>query len=308
MEDLPYRSLGGWLRERCGCRVHKVSLDAGFGCPHRERARGAGGCIFCSNEAFSRNTARPELPPLRDQLAAGIAHARRRFGAERFIAYFQAFSSTWGRPPEELRATYDTIREFPAVIGLAVGTRPDCVPDEVLRLLASYREEYLTWLELGLQSACERSLEWIGRGHGVAEFVDAVRRAHAHGLPVTAHLILGLPEEGAKELREAAELLTGLAVEGVKLHALHVVEGSRLAAEFHQRPFPLPDQAQYAALVCDFLERIPADTVVHRLAVDVPRAWLIAPAWCLDKAGTVRAIEREFARRGSRQGCRLNAL
>jgi len=280
--------------------VHKVSLDAGFTCPNRDGSLGTGGCIYCDNQGFSFNTARG-VPPLRRQLEDGISYMRRRFKAEKFIAYFQAFSSTYGRL-DRLRSTYDIIRDYAEVVGLFVSTRPDCVGDDVLDLLAAYRPEYLVCLELGLQSASDRTLERIGRGHGVADFVDACERAARRQLPVCAHVIIGLPGEGREEVRRTAELAARLALPMVKLHCLHVLVDTPLADDYRSGRLGLLELEEYASLVCDFLERLPAETVIQRLAVDVTPGRLVAPQWCRDKASTLAAIERELARRDTRQG------
>ena len=295
-----YRTFNSYLRKIFGCRVHKVSLDAGFTCPNRDGTRGTGGCIYCDNEGFSYNTAR-EPAPLREQLEAGLHYMRRRFSAEKFIAYFQAFSSTYG-PPDRLKETYDIIRRYPEIVGLFVSTRPDCLDEVVLDLLASYREDYLTWLELGLQSASDRTLERINRGHSVADFREAVSRAADHGLPVCAHVILGLPGETRKEMLATAGLLAGLKVAGVKIHLLHILTGTALAKQYAEEPFALLSLEEYAGLAADFLENLPPEAVVQRVAVDVPRNRLVGPLWCTDKRAVVAAVDRELERRGSCQG------
>ena len=290
-----YRTFNSYLKETFGCRVHKVSLDAGFTCPNRDGTCGSGGCIYCSNEGFSYNTRRG-VPPLTEQLRQGIDYMGRRFHAGKFIAYFQAYSSTYA-PLARLKKTYDTIRAFPEIVGLFISTRPDCLSEEVLDLIETYREDYPVWLELGLQSASDATLERINRGHTVADFTDSATRAARRGLPVCAHVILGLPGERKRRVLKTAELLAGLRIPGVKIHALHVLKNTRLAAEYAARPFALLEMQQYAALVCDFLERLPPETVVQRLAVDVPKNELVEPQWCLQKQQTMAAIEAELERR-----------
>lgn len=295
-----YRSFSGYLKEIFGCRVHKISLDGGFTCPNRDGTRGIGGCIYCNNEGFSYNTARVRRP-LEEQIEQGIEYMRRRFRADKFIAYFQAYSSTYA-PLEKLKNTYDLVKSHSEIVGLFISTRPDCVPDPVLDLIASYRGKYLTWLELGLQSSSDFTLEKLNRSHTVAEFSSAVTRAKTRGIPVTAHVILGLPGETRKEMLETADFLAGLGVEGVKIHALHLVKNTLLAEKYLARPFPLLSLDDYASLVCDFLERIPPDAVVQRIAVDISRDMLVAPEWCVYKSRTAVAIQEELDRRNSRQG------
>jgi len=295
-----YRTFNSYLKDTFGCRVHKVSLDAGFTCPNRDGTCGRGGCIYCSNEGFSYNT-RKGVPPLAEQLRQGIDYMRRRFRAEKFIAYFQAYSSTHG-PPARLKKIYDTIRRFPEIAGLFISTRPDCLSEEVLELIETYREDYLVWLELGLQSATDTTLRRINRGHTVADFTDAVTRAARRGLPVCAHVILGLPGETKCEILKTAELLATLHIPGVKIHALHILKNTRLASEYEDKPFALLEMQQYASLVCDFLERVPSEAIIQRLAVDAPKEELVGPQWCLRKQETVAAIEAELEKRDSFQG------
>jgi radical SAM protein (TIGR01212 family) len=300
---LLYRSFSSYLHEIFGCRVHKIGLDAGFTCPNRDGTCGVGGCTYCEIESFSHNT-KPsgEMLPLRDQLASGIEHMRRRFKAEKFIAYFQAFSGTHG-PVARLRETYDVIHEFPDIAGLFISTRPDCLPSGVLELIASYREQYLTWLEIGLQSAHDNTLKRINRGHTVEEFGDAVKRAHGFGLPVCAHVILGLPGEDRQRMMATADYLVSCRVESLKLHCLHVMKGTTLAREWENGQVRLLEREEYVGLVCDFLERMKPDTIIQRLAVDIQGDNLLGPNWCgQGKRQTVSLIEQELVRRGSYQG------
>ncbi|MBN2287916.1 MAG: TIGR01212 family radical SAM protein [Candidatus Glassbacteria bacterium] len=296
-----YRSFSSYLKSKFSCRVHKISVDAGFSCPNRDGTIGTTGCIFCCNEGFSFNTRSGGVAPVKEQLKSGIEHIRQRFRAEKFIAYFQAFTNTYA-PVDRLRTIYDNIRKFPEIVGLFIGTRPDCVPDPVLDLIASYRRDYLTWVEYGLQSSCAETLELINRGHGTAEFTDAVERAHARGIEVCAHVILGLPGEDSDRMLATAGFLGRLGVDGVKLHALHVLKKSPLEAEYAARPFPLLELGEYASLACDFLERIPAEMVLLRLAAEAPRAQLVGPRWCASKNEAQAAVEAELERRDSFQG------
>jgi len=291
-----YRALGASLRERFGGPVSKVAVDAGFSCPNRDGTAGTGGCIYCDNASFS--PARTSLP-VREQIAEGVASARR--GAERYIAYFQSFSNTYG-PLERLKALYDEALSCPGVVGLAIGTRPDCLPPPVLDYLAELNQHTPLWLELGLQSASDRTLEAINRGHSAAGFEAAVLRCHRAGIEVCAHLILGLPGEGPQEMMDSARLLARLGVEGVKLHLLHVVRGTELERQFYLGRVPLMGPRQYVDQVCDLLEIIPPETVIHRLQADCPRDVLVAPAWMNRKALILNDIDRTLEARNSWQG------
>lgn len=295
-----YRTFSGYLKQEFGCRVHKVSLDSGADCPNRDGTRGMGGCIYCSNEGFSYNTARARVP-IESQLDTGIDFMRQRFGARKFIAYFQAFSSTHV-PADTLRRQLETALSRPEVVGLSISTRPDCVPDDVLDLIASFRERALTWLELGLQSSNEETLQRINRCHRVADFDEAVKRAALREIPVCAHVILGLPGEDRSRMLTTAGHLAALPVRGLKLHALHVLRGAELEQMYGRGEVRLLTMEEYVALACDFLELTRPEVVVQRLAADAPRRELVAPEWCAWKLRTMNGIERELARRDSFQG------
>lgn len=293
-------TFGRHVLRRYGERVHKLAIHAGFTCPNRDGTRGIGGCTFCNNASFSPNARRP--PPVAAQIEAGRRVVRRRTGARRYIAYFQAYTNTYAEV-ERLRALYDEALAEPDVVGISVGTRPDCVPDPVLDLLAGYRARGLeVWLELGLQSSFDRTLERVNRGHGFAEYRDAVRRARARGLPVCTHLIVGLPGEGARHARVTLERVLGLGVDGLKLHPLHVVRGTRLAREWRAGGYrPLALEA-YVAIAAELIARTPWEVVYHRVTGTAPRGLLLAPDWCARKWIVLNAIEAALRARGLRQG------
>jgi radical SAM protein (TIGR01212 family) len=295
-----YYDFKTYLRGAFGARVAKLPVDAGFTCPNRDGRAGTGGCVYCDARGSALRQAGP-LPPVAAQLAA-MRERYRRHGAERFIPYFQTFTNT-DAPLERLRTLWDEALGFsPQVVGLAVGTRPDCVPDEVLDLLAGYRSRARVHLELGLQSAHPATIARIGRGHTREDFDDAVRRAAARGIEVVAHVILGLPGEDAAMMRETARALAALPIAGVKIHALLVLDGTPLAGQWRRGAVPLPALPTYAGWVADFLERLPPTVFIERLTADGYRDVLLAPQWSRNKLAVIGAIERELARRGSRQG------
>jgi len=297
-----YYDFKTYLRHVFGARVAKLPIDAGFTCPNRDGRCGTGGCTYCDGRGSALRRAGP-LPTVTAQLAA-MRERHLRHGAERFIPYFQTFTNT-DAPVERLRALWDEAVGFsPEVVGLAVGTRPDCVPDEVLELLAGYRSRLRVHLELGLQSAHPETISRIGRGHTREQFDDAVRRAAACGLEVVAHVILGLPGETPAMMRETARALAALPVAGVKIHALLVLDGTPLAEEWRRGDVPVPDLPTYAGLVADFLELLPPGNFIERLTADGHRDVLLAPDWSRNKLAVIAAVERELVRRGSRQGDR----
>jgi hypothetical protein len=293
-------TLGQALLRRYGERVHKVAINAGFTCPNRDGNKGRGGCTFCNNASFSPNARRP--PTVAAQIAAGRAVIRRRTGARRYLAYFQAYTNTYA-DLETLRTLYDEALAESDVVGLSVGTRPDCVGPAVIELLAGYQARgHEVWLELGLQSAFDATLTRVNRGHGFAEYRTALLAARAAGLPVCAHLILGLPGETPLHYRMTLERVLDLGVDGLKLHPLHVVRGTLLAHEWRRgeyRPLTLPE---YLAAVADLVEITPPEVVFHRLTGTAEAELLLAPAWCSKKWVVLNGITAELARRGTRQG------
>ncbi len=293
-------TLGQSLLARHGERVHKLAIHAGFTCPNRDGTKGRGGCTFCNNSSFSPN-ARGE-PDIAAQIEAGRRVLARRTGAKRFIAYFQAYTNTYDEITR-LKALYDQALAEPDVIGLSIGTRPDCLPPAVLDLLADYKAQgHEIWLELGLQSAFDHTLERVNRGHGFDEFSHAVTAAQARGLPVCAHLIVGLPGEEAAHNLISLERVLALGVEGLKLHPLHVVKGTALANEWRRGEYSPWAMAKYIATVADLVERTPPEVVYHRLTGTAEDSILLAPEWCNWKWRVLNGIEQELVRRGSYQG------
>ena len=301
---LGYYPFSDYLKTRFGCKVHKVSLHAGFTCPNRNGTVGVGGCTYCVNESFSPQAGKPQTP-IAKQMAAGSAYMSRRYGAKKFIAYFQAFTNTYASP-EILRARYDEAVSFPDVVGLSIGTRPDCAPNEVLDLIQSYTDRLAVWVEYGLQSAMDRTLDRINRGHDVAAFCDAVERTKGRGIRICAHVILGLPGENRDEMMETARVLADLGIDAVKLHHLYVSRGTAMEDEYRRGEVKVYSAEEYVDVACDFLERLPSDVVVQRLVGDTTSTdVLIAPCWSYPKSKVLRMITREFQRRGTTQGCRV---
>jgi hypothetical protein len=300
-----YYPFSRFLRERFGTKVYRVTVDGGFTCPNVDGTVAVGGCVYCDNRSFSPNRRLPRMP-IREQVRRGIAILRQRYRAEQFIAYFQAATNTYA-PVAKLRKLYDEALDHPQVVGLAVGTRPDCVPDEVLDLLQRYARGRYVCLELGLQSVHDRSLDWMNRGHHLDAFLDAVRRAQGRGLDLCVHVILGLPGETHQDMLATADALAALPVQGVKIHNLHVVRDTPLERMYRAGEVRLFELGEYVQLVCDFLERLPPGMVIHRLSGDAPPDYLVAPLWCLDKPALLHHIQAELERRGSWQGRRWSA-
>jgi radical SAM protein (TIGR01212 family) len=299
---LRYFTRSHYLRKRFVRRVWRISIDGGNYCPHRDAVSGAGGCIFCNPASFSPSVC-AKRKPIREQVASAVERLRARRRAERFLAYFQPGTNTLG-PTERLEGQYREALSHPEVVGLIVGTRPDCVAEDVLTLLEQLARETWVSVELGLQSIHERSLRWMNRGHGYAAFLDAVERARGRGFEIGAHVILGLPGESPQDMIATADELARLGIDSVKLHNLHAVRGTPLADMVQRGEVNLPEVHEYVARAVDFLERLPPTCVIDRLSGDAPREYLVAPQWCLDKGDVRRRIEAEFARRGTSQGAK----
>jgi len=304
--DKRYHDLNTYFRRHFGFRVHKLTVDAGLTCPNRDGSLGRGGCIYC-NAQGSGTGANTLGISITQQLEQGKRIVAQRFKARKFIAYFQSFTNTYA-PVEHLQRLYDEALAVPDVVGLSIGTRPDCVNEPVLNLLQAYAREYMIWIEYGLQSAHDATLALIHRGHDVAAFERAVYAASSRGIKVCAHIILGLPGETAAHMRQTAEFLAGLPVDGVKVHLLYVVRGTPMEALYRTGSYRCLTQEQYVDRVCEVLERLPERMVIQRLTGDPHRSELVAPEWAMQKTQTLQLIQQQLVRQGSRQGHRYATM
>jgi len=296
---LPFFPCSHYLRERFGGPVRKLCVDAGFTCPNLDGTKGTGGCAFCNNAAFSAGS-RGNRRDLATQIAAGRRYLTRRYGKSEYILYFQAFSNTYA-PLSKLDRLYRLFQGEPDVVGIAVGTRPDCVDRGIVELLDTLAAETHVTLELGIQTTLDASLRRIRRGHTWTESVAALDLAAGHRFDLCLHAILGLPGEGRQEVRETAAALARFPYHSLKLHNLHIVRGTDLAGPYQAGHIHLPDRATYISWVADFLERTPATVALQRLAGDAPPNLLLSEAWCHDKPGLYHDLVAEFHRRGTRQ-------
>jgi radical SAM protein (TIGR01212 family) len=301
-EKKRYRDFNAALREQFGCRVQKITLDAGLSCPNRDGTLGRGGCLYCNARGSGTGASGRGLS-IRTQLEQGKAMLARRYNARKFLAYFQSFCNTYA-PPAQLRRLYDEALAVEDVVGLAIGTRPDCVDERVLELLQAYAAQQLVWLEYGLQSAHDRTLARINRGHDYACFERAVRMTAGRGIRICAHIILGLPGETGQDMRATARAVAALPIDGIKIHLLYVVRGTGLEGLLQTGQYRCLAQQEYAELVCDVLERLPPGMIVQRLTGDPHPGELAAPAWALRKRETRALIEATLEARGTRQGTR----
>lgn len=303
MMDKRYNDLNTYLRSLFGCRVQKITVDAGLSCPNRDGRVSTGGCIFC-NARGSGTGAHTRGLTITDQLLQGKKYLARRYKAKKFLAYFQSFSNTYA-PIDKLQKLYDEALAVEDIVGLSIGTRPDCVDLPVLELLQDYAGHHLIWIEYGLQSASDKTLELINRGHDVQCFKDAVRATLNRGIKICAHVILGLPGETRSDILQTARTISDLGIDGVKLHLLYVVKGTPLEALYRQGDYRCLEQQAYIDLVCDFLERIPPEMVIQRLTGDPHPEELVAPQWSREKTETIRKINETLERRDSWQGSKF---
>ncbi|MCF8038276.1 MAG: TIGR01212 family radical SAM protein [Desulfohalobiaceae bacterium] len=297
-----YRDFNSYLRELFGCRVQKITLDAGLTCPNRDGSLGRGGCIYC-NPRGSGTGANAERKSLAGQLESAKFRLKKRYKAKKFLAYFQSYSNTYA-PLPVLQALYTEALTVPDVVGLCIGTRPDCVSNEVLDYLQELSADNLIWLEYGLQSAKDRTLERINRQHTADQFAAAVARTRERGLPVCAHVILGLPGETRQDMLDTARFLARMQVEAVKIHLLYVVRGTSLHGLYQRGSYRCLEQEEYCALAGDFLSLLPAEVIIQRLTGDPHPEELVAPAWALEKQNNLRGIQDYMLQNNLVQGAR----
>lgn len=308
IEGLNFNAFGAALRRRFGGRIQRVSLDAGFTCPNVDGAVARGGCNFCDNRSFSPSR-RVRLRRVEEQLAVGIRNVRRRYDrVSGFIAYFQPATNTYA-PVDQLQELFELALEAdPSVVGLAIGTRPDCVPDPVLAMLAELAAKAYVSLEFGMQTIHDRGLRWMNRAHTHADMVNAAARARGRGFECCGHVILGIPGETWDDMMATAAEVGRLGLDAVKIHNLYAVRGTPLGDQVEAGEIAMMRRDRYVQTVVDFLERIPPHVVVERVSGDAPPDFLIEPQWCLEKASLRASIDQEFRRRGTRQGSRWGGV
>ncbi|MDH5190611.1 MAG: TIGR01212 family radical SAM protein [Gammaproteobacteria bacterium] len=293
-------TFGQFMLHRYGERVHKLSINAEFTCPNRDGTIGRGGCTFCNNTSFNPNGRVPGS--IAQQINAGKSVIAKRTRAKKFMAYFQAYTNTYDTT-EKLKYLYDLALAEPDVVGLSVGTRPDCVSSDVLDLLARYRDQgYEIWLELGLQSSFNITLEQVNRGHGFEEYNKTVHKARALNIPVCTHLMIGLPGEGGMHAHITHERVLEEGVDGLKLHPLHIVKGTQIANQWRRGEYEPWSLERYINIASELIENTPPEVVFHRLTGTASARLLLAPEWCQWKWRVINGIEHELKRRKTSQG------
>ena len=298
-----YYSLHRYLRETFGEKVYKLALDGGMTCPNRDGTLDTRGCIFCSTGG-SGDFAQGRCGSVAGQLEGAKGRIRGKTGAEKFIAYFQSYTNTYA-PVEYLETLFSEAISEECVAALSIGTRPDCLPGEVVELLGRLNKIKPVWVELGLQTIHPDTARYIRRGYALDVYEDALRRLKAAGITVITHVILGLPGEDREQMLQTIDYLGGPhRPDGIKLQLLHVLEGTDLADDWREGKFSCMEPQGYYDLLCDCLERLPPNMVIHRLTGDGPKRILLAPLWTGDKKRVLNDLNRILQRRNVRQGAK----
>jgi len=296
-----YNDYNSYLKGLFGQRVQKISIDAGLGCPNRDGGISGSGCIYCDSKGSGSGAKVINGKSIEVQVLEGIEWAKKRYGAEKFIAYFQSYTNTNG-PRDVLRDLYSRALSFDGIVGLSVGTRPDCIDREKLEILQSFSSRHLVWIEYGLQSCHNKTLEAINRGHNVAAFIDAVRLTIEFDIKICAHVILGLPGETKEMMLETARFLADQPIHGVKIHSLYVTKGTGLEKIYLAGRFSCMERDEYIECLIDFLELLPSHFIIQRLTGDPDRETLLAPEWTLYKTENLNLIKKRLVERDTWQG------
>ena len=303
--DKRYNQFSEYLKNMFGAKVYKITLDAGFSCPNRDGVISNEGCIFC-DDGGSFSQAHSNKLSISEQVNIGAETLAKRFKAKKFMSYFQAFSNTY-KPAKELEKIYKEALCRPDIVGISIGTRPDCIDDDKLNLISSYTPDYYTWIEYGLQSVHDKTLKKINRGHDYKCFLNAYEKTKNKNINVCLHIILNLFET-YDEMMETAKTIAELEPDGVKIHMLCALEGTKLAKMYQEGEIDFMTEDEYVSTVCDFLEYLPAKTTIHRLAGNGLRTELVAPRWIGKKLDCLNKIDREFLRRNSWQSIKFKSI
>lgn len=306
--EKPYLAYSQVLRKKFGAKVYKLTLDAGFNCPNRDGSKGVGGCTFC-DPTGSSSRAQDRRDSITDQLLKNVERMRTRFKADKFVAYFQSYTNTYG-PVEKLKALYDeAMAAHPDIIGLAISTRPDCVDEEKLDMIAAYNKPgaYLC-VEYGMQTVHDKTLALVNRCETHADFMHAFKLTRERDIPMCVHVILGMPGETHADMMETARVMSEMKPEGVKIHLMCAMKHTPLEKMYEQGLWTPLAQDEYVSLVCDFIERLDPSIAIHRVTGNGHTDGLVAPRWLTNKFQVLTEVEDEFARRGTRQGSRLEKM
>lgn len=302
MHERRYNDYSTYIKKLFSERIQKISVNAGFTCPNRDGLKGYGGCTYCNNQTFNPAYTHTELS-ISEQIQRGIDFFKPKYETQKYLAYFQAYTNTYDEF-NTLVNKYEQALNMPNVVGLVIGTRPDCMPDELLDYLTEKQKNYYISVEYGVESTCDNTLEYINRGHTYAESVETIQRTAAKGIPTGAHLILGLPNEDKATLLSHAKKLSKLPLTTLKLHQLQLVRGTQMFVQYKRNPewFHLYDVDEYIDLVIDFLEVLNPDFIVERFVSQSPEKLLIAPKWGIKNFEFVAKVEKQLKKRDTWQG------
>ena len=295
-----YNTYRPYIKEKLGYRVNKLSVDMGFTCPNRDGNLAVGGCVYCNNDSFVPPYARARFS-MDQQITNGMEYLRNRFKAEKFIIYFQSYTNTYDSV-EKLEQMYRDALAYDDVIGLAVGTRSDCVDAEKLDMFEELAKDYYVCVEYGIESIYDKTLDYMNRGHDYQSVLDTIEMSKGRGFEIGAHVIVGMPTETKEEMLKMADEVSSLGIDVFKVHNLHIVRNTQLARMYKEKPFQLFTFQEYVTFIVDFLERISPDMIIERLFTDTPHQLLIAPDWGKSHLQILQAIEAELEKRGTYQG------
>lgn len=295
-----YRNYRTYINEKFGERVNKLSVDMGFTCPNRDGTLAQGGCIYCNNDSFVPPYARSRFG-MKDQIEHGMEYLKNRFKAKKFIIYFQAYTNTYAEV-SKLEEMYREALSYPDVVGLAVGTRSDCIDEEKLEMFEKLAREWYVALEYGIESIYDHTLEFMNRGHDYQSTLDAIEITKGRGIEIGAHIIVGMPTETKEEMLAMADEVSTLGLDTFKIHNLHIVKNTQLERMYKKEPFQMFTFEEYMDFIVTFLERLDPNLVIERLFTDTPMQLLVAPDWGKSHLQILQGIEAELKRRGTYQG------
>ena len=297
---MEYKEFGTWLQAELGCKAQKLSVDAGLTCPNRDGTLGRGGCTFCDNRTFNPAYCR-QGGSITDQLEAGKRFFSRKYPTMKYLAYFQSYSNSYGTL-SHLKELYEEALRVPDVVGLVIGTRPDCMPDALLEYLEELNRRTFLLVEYGVESANEETLVRVNRGHTFAQARECIIRTAQRGIRVGVHMILGFPWETRSELIRQAQLIASLPITTLKLHQLQVIKGTQLAREYELHPWPLPTAEEYVDLVLEYISHLPSSLVLERFVSQSPPEHVIAPRWGLKNHEFSALVKKAIQKRSTQLG------
>lgn len=297
---MEYKEFGTWLQAELGCKAQKLSVDAGLTCPNRDGTLGRGGCTFCDNRTFNPAYCR-QGGSITDQLEAGKRFFSRKYPSMKYLAYFQSYSNSYGTL-SHLKELYEEALRVPDVVGLVIGTRPDCMPDALLEYLEELNRRTFLLVEYGVESANEETLVRVNRGHTFAQARECIIRTAQRGIRVGVHMILGFPWETRSELIRQAQLIASLPITTLKLHQLQVIKGTQLAREYELQPWPLPTAEEYVDLVLEYISHLPPSLVLERFVSQSPPEYVIAPRWGLKNHEFSALVKKAIQKRSTQLG------